>query len=131
MRKGTIPEHSSLLYILQSCSKSTTSLAGHYLSREYSLMKFCASRDTTISTLLSLHFNPLGPKRGYIRARRTTIGGYIRTLTMNAPLTGYRVATPTALLSTHTIATRSMADDVIEVQAAYSQLQTTIQVFCG
>ena len=33
-------------------------------------------------------FNPLGPKRGYIRARRTTMSGYIRTLTMNAPLTG-------------------------------------------
>ena len=39
--------------------------------------------------------NPLGPKRGYIRTRRTTIGRYIRTLTMNAPLTGYQVAMPT------------------------------------
>ena len=74
------------------------------------------------------HINPLGPKREYIRARRMTIVGYICTLTMNAPLTGYRVATPNALLSTHTIVMRSMADDVIEVRAAYSQLQTTIQV---
>ncbi|MCG8621023.1 MAG: hypothetical protein MJE68_03330 [Proteobacteria bacterium] len=72
-----------------------------------------------------LWFNPLGPKRGYICARRTTIGGYIRTLTMNSPLTSYRVATPTVLLSIHTIATQSMEDDV-EVRAAYSQLQTTM-----
>ena len=30
--------------------------------------------------------NPLGPKRGYIRARRMTIGGYIRTLKWTHPL---------------------------------------------
>ena len=67
--------------------------------------------------------NPLGPRRRYIRARCTTIGGYIRTLTMNAPLTGYRGATPTTLLSTHTITTQSMADDV--------EMQAASQVLCG
>ena len=46
---------------------------------------------------------PLGPKHWYIR-----------TLTMNVPLTG------TTLLTTHTIATQSMVDDVVEVQVAYS-----------
>ena len=47
--------------------------------------------------------NPLGPRRGNIRARRMTTGRYIRTLTMintQAASYAHRV-----LLSTHTIAT--------------------------
>ena len=54
--------------------------------------------------------------------RHTTISGYIRTLTMM----NVQAATPTMRCLAPTQSRRSMADDVIEVRAVYSQLQTTI-----